>query len=40
MTPKEFIDYLRNHPEFWDDFEALLIVHSANISKKEASDNI
>lgn len=40
MTPKEFIDYLRNHPEFWDDFEILLAAHSANISKKEASDNI
>lgn len=40
MTPKELIDYLRNHPEFWDDFESLLKAHSDNISKKDASDSI
>lgn len=40
MTPSELIDCLRNHPEFWNDFEAILKHYSDNISKNEASESI
>ena len=40
MTPKELINCLRNHPEFWNDFEAILKHYSDSISKKEDSESI